>query len=401
MTRGAAAFDEAVDPTSNGRHRGGGTTRPQIVPMADVVPEKLQWYWQDRFPLGKVNMLIGLPDCGKTLLALDMMARTSIGKAWPDDKPNLRGGAVIMTSEDGLADTIRPRLDAAGADVSRIVALEGRVDDEGRALPFTLRNVETIAEAIDSVPECRLVVIDPLLGYMGDAESNSNTEMRDVLRPLSQLAEVKRVCILGINHLRKAGDAAAIHRSLGATAIAATARSVWCVTVDPADPTGLRRLMLRIKCNLAANVGGLAYRPICPEGYDAPALSWEQEPVQTRIEDVFAAGSNRREDDSDVDSWLGTYLADGGKPVKEVFTDGKEQGFGKYKLRAASRRLGVRTERCGFGGGFKWELPASRARVPNLHHSIDTNEDHSFQSFQSSQSFTGVTNGEDGPDAPY
>ena len=106
---------------------------PELISLADVEPEQVEWLWPDRIPLGKLTTLAGDPGLGKSFLTLDIAARVSEGRSWPDETANERGSVILLSAEDDLADTIRPRLDAAEADVARILALEAIPDSGQRA----------------------------------------------------------------------------------------------------------------------------------------------------------------------------------------------------------------------------------------------------------------------------
>ena len=185
---------------------GAPTPGPVLVCLADVEPRDVEWLWPRRIALGKITMLAGDPGLGKSFCSVDIAARISAGLAWPDlpDRPQSPGGVIILSAEDALDDTIRPRLDAAGADPSRVCALQAiqeidpvtrRLRRRGFHLDKDLANLEG---ALRQMPGCRLVVIDPISSYMGDANSHNNAEVRGLLAPLSDLAARHRVAVLCI-----------------------------------------------------------------------------------------------------------------------------------------------------------------------------------------------------------
>lgn len=337
---------------------------PVIVRLADVKPEPVSWLWPGRIALGKLTLIAGDPGLGKSFLTLDMAARVSRGWAWPD-APGVAttpGGVVLLSAEDGVADTIRPRLDAAGADVARIVALEAirSVGDNGResARTFDLsRDLPALESAIRSVEDCRLVVIDPVTAYLGGVDSHKNAEIRGLLAPLGAIAERHRVAVVAVTHLNKSGGGPAIYRAMGSLAFAAAARAAWAVSKDKDDPR--RRLLLPIKNNIAPDTGGLAYR-IEPVGVDGcPAVAWEPDPVNVSADDALAGdrdeGGGRTERD-DAAVWLRDYLGDGPKLARDVLTESKAAGFSKRTIDRAKPAAGVRTRKETFSGGWVWAL---------------------------------------------
>ena len=143
---------------------------PGLVRLDTVTPEKVQWLWYPYIPLGKITLIDGDPGNGKSLFAIDLIARLTSGQPMPDGSKGVQGGAVILALEDGLADTIVPRLEAAGGDTSKVVALQGVADAKGVLRFPTIADVDHIARACDEV-QAMLLVIDPLMAHMGDVNS--------------------------------------------------------------------------------------------------------------------------------------------------------------------------------------------------------------------------------------
>jgi RecA-family ATPase len=160
-----------------------------------------------------------------------MAARVSTGAPWPDTPLELQpvGGVVLLSAEDDPADTIRPRLDAHGADVTRIVLLQSidRPDGTNRAVDLAVDG-PALEAAIDTVPNCRLVVVDPISAYLGGVDSHSNSDVRGMLAQLAELAARRRVAVVAVTHLRK-GDGPAMYRAMGSLAFVAAARAAWAI----------------------------------------------------------------------------------------------------------------------------------------------------------------------------
>jgi len=346
---------------------------PVIVPLSDVRPELVAWLWPGRIALGKLTLIAGDPGLGKSFLTLDMASRVSTGAGWPDCRGESfpPGGVVLLSAEDGVADTIRPRLDAAGADVARIVALDAirSVGDNGResARTFDLsRDLPALEAAIRSVERCRLVVIDPVTAYLGSADSHKNAEIRGLLAPLGSIAERHRVAVVAVTHLNKSGGGPAIYRAMGSLAFAAAARAAWAVTRDRDDPR--RRLLLPIKNNVAPDTGGLAYR-IEPLGVGGcPAVAWEPDPVNVSADDALAGDRDEGGGAlSEAADWLRDMLSDGPQPAAEVKARAKNDGIAARTLDRAKGSLGVRADRQGFAadGRWTWALPQSAPSSPS------------------------------------
>jgi len=352
--------------------RGNGHASAVTVCLADVEPEPVRWLWPERIALGKPTILVGDPGLGKSFITLDLAARVSTGAAWPDGAPGGEpGGVVILSAEDGLADTIRPRLDAAGADVQRIVALQavqvpGENGGGSRQEWVNLRaDLDALAEAIQGVKDCRLIVVDPVSAYLGDADSYKNSEIRAILAPLARLATDHDVAILAVSHLRKSGGRA-IYRTMGSLAFNAAARAVWAVAKAKDDPTGRRRLLLPIKNNLAADRGGMVYE-LGPGPDGGTVVRWEPDPIQVDADDVLADprdGLPGPDSDAldEAKEWLREALAGGPVPTKDVQRMAKDAGHAWATVKRAKKALDVQAKKTGFGPEATWRWTLSEQR---------------------------------------
>lgn len=350
---------------------------PMLVCVADVERQFVEWLWPGRIPIGKLTLLAGDPGLGKSFVTLDVAARVSTARALPScpTAPNVAGGVVLLSAEDDVADTIRPRLDAAGADVSRIKVLQGvqRRDSGGIARPgaFNLEHdLDALERAVRNTPDCRLVVLDPVSAYCGRVDSHRNTDVRGLLAPLADLAARHRVAIVAVTHLNKNGGPTALHRAMGSLAFAAAARAVWFVSKDKNDE--MRRLFLPGKNNLAAGGNGLAYRLVSHEYSDSATVEWESEPVILSADDALQTEPRPQESTAlhGAVDFLRELLADGPVASNEVFDQGGQNGFSPKTLGRAKCRLGIRPRKSSFGGGWVWALP-TQVGQPNTEDSQD------------------------------
>ncbi len=331
--------------------------RPILQSMSDIVSREIAWLWPNRLALGKLSLIIGDPGNGKSFWSLDTAARISIGCKWPDNSDSAPLGSVILMGvEDDLADTVRPRLEAAGADVSKIVALTGVANkDEAGEYERTVdlrRDIPVLESAIKQTPELRAIIIDPISAFMGKTDSHVNAEVRETLAPLSKLAEQYSVAIIAISHLRKA-ETAALHRAMGSVAFTAAARSVWAIAKDKRDPEGRRRLLLPVKSNISEDQGGLAFTLTKRHGLpDAmPHIEYEADPVtDTNADDALSNEPRKRgpapEAQEEAEQFLRDALADGPQPTKEVEKEAREgYGIASATLKRARKSLGVESYR--------------------------------------------------------
>jgi hypothetical protein len=312
--------------------------------------------------MGKINLFAGDPGLGKSLLTVELAAHVSRGKPWPVDGSKCpRGDVLMLSAEDDLADTIRPRLDAAGADVNRVYALPmvTTYSDDGREahrIPSLADDVERIGAMLAALPDIRLLTIDPISAYLAGVDSHKNTDMRAVLSPWADLASRCKVAIVCISHLNK-GQGSAMYRTAGSIAFMAAARAAFSVSKDKDDE--LRRLVLPVKNNLGPDEGGLAYRVEAVEGI--PRIEWEPEPVHISAEEALSPDREHRSATDEASDFLREVLADGPMKATDVQREARQAGISDKALRSARERLGIKPHKRGYQGAWVWELPGEDA----------------------------------------
>lgn len=332
-----------------------------MVCLADVLPQPVRWLWPGRIPLGKLTILVGDPGLGKSLTTLDIVARVSKGMPFPDDARCELGSAIILTAEDDKADTVRPRLDALGADVKRVHLIEAvrKVTGDGKVCEHSF-NLESDLWALERVLAKRsnilAIIIDPLSAYLGGTDSHANSEVRGLLAPLSALAAKHGVAIVAVSHLRKS-PGAALHRAIGSIAFAAAARAMFAFALDPADPD--RKLMLPVKQNLAPDMGGLSYRIEAPGGI--ARVVWQPGTVSFQVNDLLG-GLESAEDRTlraEGVEWLRSMLAHRAIAVKKIAEEAEAAGLSWRTIERAKASLRVTATRAGFSakGYWQWQLP--------------------------------------------
>ncbi|MEX2671918.1 MAG: AAA family ATPase [Phycisphaeraceae bacterium] len=332
--------------------------------MADIKPEPIRWLWPGRIALGKLAILAGNGGLGKSTVALDIAARVSTGRGFPDQS-EVDGGSpanvILLSAEDDPADTIRPRLDAAGADPRRIYIIEAirrRDSGEGTERAFSLAtDIAELERVVDQIGGVRLIIIDPITAYCGASDDHRNAEVRGLLAPLSALAAPRGAAVVAVTHLRKGGGQA-IHQVIGSVAWAAAARTGMAFSADPEDPR--RRIMTTIKSNIAPEADGLAYRIETPVEQNIGAVVWEEGPIDLSAEDALnGGGQGDRSELIEAKAWLKTQLADGPIPAKAIKNQAQDDGFSERTLKRAKRDLGIVSGKTGFGeaGKWTWSLP--------------------------------------------
>lgn len=327
--------------------------------LSDIEAKPLRWLWRERLAVGKVTIDAGDPGLGKSLITADVTARITAGLAWPDGSGTPQRGSVIFASaEDDAADTIRPRLEAAGADVSKVFILESVFDTDSDGLPveraFSLkRDIIRLDMEIKRIGDVRLVVVDPITAFLGDVDSHKNAEVRALLAPLKDLASRHEVAVLAVSHLNKGNGGNALYRVSGSLAFVAAARAAWLIIKDPEDEQ--RRLVLPCKNNLAPDVGGFAYRiGTAPTSVgNVPVIHWEPERV-----DVSAIEALSPDEDRDAKTEACEFIVDclneGTTEAKAIMTAARNAGIAEKTLRRAKAELRIRSEKDGFTKAAKW-----------------------------------------------
>lgn len=339
--------------------------------VADVEPEALEWLWPGLIPLGKLCLFSGDPGLGKSFVTVDLASRVSRGKAWPVsvdgssvEQPS--GSVVFLACEDDVADTVRPRLDRANADVRRIHVVDGvRSADRDRGFGLD-SDLDLLADHIRGIGDVRLLVIDPISAYFGQTDSHKNSDIRAVLSPLTSLAAEMRFAVIAINHLTKGGGKA-IYRSLGSVAIAAAARVALNFYRDPDD--GNRRLILPTKMNLAPESAGLAYQ------IEDGSVWWSVDPVSMTADEIQCREIEAQTKPSDRQSlsardeaieFLRERLAAGPVESKTTVRDAKEHGIAESTLRRAYKSIGGKPQKSSGDGPWHWSWPSDTCDEPDL-----------------------------------
>jgi hypothetical protein len=327
-----------------------GDAALQIVRMADVEPEAVNWLWYPYIALGKQTLVDGDPGIGKSTMLCAVASAVSNGRGLPGVEPFEPGNVLMLSAEDGIADTLRPRLDAVGANVARVFALnEPLTFDAGGLLRLE-------AAIIEYSP--LLVIIDPLFAYTGGkADIHRANECRAISAPLAAIAERQGCAIVAVRHLGKSrGGGHALNAGIGSIDFAAAARSVLLVGQDPDEPS--KRAVVQIKNNLAPHGEAIGYT------LEGGQFYWTGESDLTAGR-ILASATDEDERGSITEAvdFLKTALCDGGRDAKAIESEARQAGVNSMTLRRAKARLKVRSHKVGMPGShfqkWVWELPDS------------------------------------------
>ncbi len=322
---------------------------PKLIRISDVTPEDVKWLCPPYIPLGKLTLLEGDPGVGKSWVCLAIAAAISIGHGIPGQTELGYGQVILASAEDGLADTIRPRLDSMRADINAIHAIDGlfTLDDAGfNLLEDKIREVVPI-----------LLIIDPLVAYLsGDMDINKANQVRYATSRLSKLAEKYGMAVLAIRHLTKGGNLKPIYRGLGSIDFTASARSVLLAGCDPDDPQ--IRGIVHIKSNLAPLGKPIVYE-LREDGF-----FWTDH-CDLTADRIFAANEGENALD-EAKSFLLDVLSEGEVPANDIYTQADNRGIAKRTLHRAEKELKIVVAKSGEPGekGFRkwyWKLPGKEA----------------------------------------
>lgn len=335
--------------------------------MSDIEPRPVSWLWPGRIARGKVSIIAGNPGLGKSQITASIAAIVTTGGRWPvDHSPCKPGDVVFLSAEDDPADTLRPRLEAAGANLHRVHVMDAVITGytgEGRQQnrAFSLqRDIAALSVKLAELGNVAAVVIDPITAYLGDVDSHRNAEVRALLAPLSELAAQHGTAIIGVSHLNKSAGTEVLMRVTGSLAFVAAARAAYLVAQDPDNPA--RRYFLPMKNNIGPDSAGLAFsiEGVSVQSALGPLetsrVVWDSEPVTVTADEVMRTqipehGSALRE----AEEWLRETMSEP-TPAAEISRMAEEVGISRKTLRRASETLGIVKAKAGMKAGWMWSL---------------------------------------------
>jgi putative DNA primase/helicase len=318
-------------------------------------------------------LIAGDPGLGKSQLTAYLAATVSNGGQWPcAEGCALRGSVVIFSAEDDAADTIVPRLIAAGADLRRVHIVEAVTIDDGkgnksRRMFHLQADLARLEATLSEIGDARLVIIDPITAYLGGVDTHRNSDVRGILGLVAEMAARHRVAVVAISHWNKANVGTAVNRVTGSGAFTAAVRAAFMVAKDPDDSE--RRLFVPMKNNLARTDSGLAFRleqRLVGDQKEivASAIIWEGEHVTRTADEILAATNDagpHRSVKEEAADWLQALLAEGPMAAREIQAQTEAAGLSWATVRRAKDRLGIQPQRQSEGGDgsgkWVWSLP--------------------------------------------
>lgn len=313
----------------------------KLIRMSEIELQEVQWLWFPYIPFGKISIIQGDPGEGKTTLALRLAAACTTGIQLPGMEQLAPFPVIYQTAEDGLGDTVKPRLMEAGADLTKVMNI---VEDE-RSL--TLLD-ERIEKAIVQTG-ARLMILDPIQGYLGDrVDMNRANEIRTVLKNVAAVAERTGCAIVLVGHLNKASGSSSAYRGLGSIDFRAAARSVLLVGRLKKEPHV--RVIVHDKSSLAAEGQSLAFSLGTEDGF-----RWLDGYNEISSEELLT-GIAAETKTAAAEELIRDMLSSGEKVLcQNIFSAAKEQGISVRTVNEAKKNInGLTTVKT--GKGWTWQL---------------------------------------------
>ena len=314
----------------------------RMIRMDTIQETEVTWLWYPYIPYGKITIIQGDPGEGKTTLVLHLAAALTQGRQLGSEEVGEPVTVIYQTAEDGLADTIKPRLLAADADCSKVLV----IDESEKCISMTDNRLENAIQQTNA----KLVILDPIQAYLGaDVDMHRANEIRPVMKHLGDLAEKYGCAIVLIGHMNKAAGVKASYRGLGSIDFAAAARSVLIVARDRDNPKN--RVVVQVKSSLA------------PEG---KPIAFELDPVQGFLfigeyevdPNELLAGTGGKKEAKVAEELLISALMQGETSQQKILERAKELGISKRTLDQAKKSLGVESRKK--QDGWYWYLPESK-----------------------------------------
>jgi putative DNA primase/helicase len=267
-------------------------------------------------------------------------AKNARFSAIPRRQHHPTGSALVLTAEDAAKDTVRPRLEGANADLTRVHRLKAATFKDGARTMFSLQHdLAALGKKLKELGDVAIVVIDPITSYMGSKiDSHRVTDVRAVLEPLADWAEGHKVAVLGITHPPKNAPAKAIHALVGSIAYVAAARLVFLAIEEPSSE---RRLLLPVKNNLGPLAPGLSYALVqttVSKGIVASYVAWDSTPISMTANEALATGPEDGRAMSEAKEFLLEELLGGPRPVNDLKKAATAAGLSWSTVRRAQAR---------------------------------------------------------------
>jgi putative DNA primase/helicase len=351
--------------------------------MDTIKAEKIDWIWPGKLPLGMFSIFAGRMGSGKGLTWSDIVARITTGRDWPDGAPNTLGGpqmVLIAATEDDPAKVVRPRLEAAGTDLTKVLWLKRvekvetirRKEKKSKRHLILDRDLDYLHGALINHKDIALVILDPLSSFF-NIKITDDKEVRPYMDLITLMCARSGAGLLAISHTNKRSDVDSTQRILGASSIAGSARMIWNFAYNPDDKT--ERLMSLVKSNIGATKGQkFRVKPAMvrlEDGLEAETAccEWLGDHDEDADEVMQKSRENKFTGDRQKDmamAFIRMKLSDGMKPARDLYREADKEGIAEKTLQRAKYALGVRSVPNPNGGkGWCWTM-APQAEDPTI-----------------------------------
>jgi len=372
--RGEKTYGEmTIDKVLSGLREGRETTTLVVDRLDGVIEEVITWFWEGRIPSGRVTLFAGDPGLGKSVAVINLLSLTTRGKEFPDGAPPPPEGkrsAVLMSSEDGYGDVVKPRAHAAGVDLTKIYVVRG-VEVSLKATKaereFALsEDTHALEKFLDQHPDVGLVVVDPLTSYFGKRKLKDGQDVKAVMDPLKKVAEKYDIAIVLIHHFNKTKDLEAVYKSSDSVQIIGSTRAAWGFFPSNEDAEIIE--MLSLKQNLA-KTKGLKFRvnradhPLNPKDkVGVPVVEWLGASKESANSILEAQADKESTKIVKVMRYLEKQLAGGEwKDSQPINKWARDNSISPTTMSRATNPYdgGLEIEKRNFSGTWKWRLKSS------------------------------------------
>lgn len=313
----------------------------KMITMDTIEREEVKWLWEPYIPYGKITIVQGDPGEGKTSFVLKLAAELSNGRCFDDKEGESTRepiNIIYQTAEDGLADTVKPRLEDAGADCSRILV----IDDSDESLSLQDLRIEKAIKQTGAKP----IILDPIQAFLGDrVDMNRANETRDMTKKITAIAERTGCAVVFVGHMNKGSGAKAAYRGVGSIDFFAVARCVLLVARVPSHND--IRAVAQIKNNITREANTVAFQ------FKDGGFNWIGEYEITALEllNGYVSGGKSSKAEDFLKNLLEEHQT---YPVNEIYQQGQAIGISKRTIENVKQQLGVKSHRV--GSVWHWSL---------------------------------------------